>query len=68
MVKKIEMFLSQFDLWGVVDGIKLNLKVVNLIIQVTWKSRDLKTYFNLIFHCGGHQIQLTKSIKTSQEI
>ncbi len=68
MVKTIEMFLSQFDLWGVVDGIKLNLKVVNLIIQATWKSRDLKTNFNSIFHCGGHQIQLTKFVKTSQEI
>jgi hypothetical protein len=50
------MFLSQFDLWGVVDGTNLNLRVANLIIQVAWKSRDLKAYFNLIFHCGSHQI------------
>jgi hypothetical protein len=62
------MFLSQFDIWGVVDGINLNLRVSNLIIQVAWKSRDLKANFNLIFHCGRHQIQLTGSFKTFQEI
>jgi hypothetical protein len=60
--------LNQFDLWGVVDGTNLNLRVANLVIQATRKSRDLKAYFNLIFHCGGHQIQLPEAFKTSQEI
>jgi hypothetical protein len=62
------MLLSQFDLCGVVDGTNLNLRAANLIIQVAWKSRDLKAYLNLVFHYGGHQIQLTKALKTSQEI
>jgi hypothetical protein len=65
---KIEMFLNQFDLWGVVNGTDIDPWITDLVVQVAWKFRDLKTCFDLIFHRGDYQIQLIKSLKTFQQI
>jgi hypothetical protein len=62
------MVLSQSDLWGVVNGTNIDPWTTNLVAQVAWKFRDLKTRFDLILHCGDHQIQLIKSLKTFQQI
>jgi hypothetical protein len=52
------MFLNRYDLWGVVNGIDIDPRTTDLVTQVAWKFRDLKTYSDLIFHYGDHQIQL----------
>jgi predicted DNA-binding protein YlxM (UPF0122 family) len=61
------MFLSKFDFWGVVNGLTLT-RIIDLVAQVAWKSKNLKTCFDLIFHYENSHIQLIRSLKESQEI
>ncbi len=37
-------------------------------MQTTWKLKNYKTRFELIFHCGDWQIQLVRTLQTSKEV
>jgi hypothetical protein len=60
---KMQMLLTRFEFWNVVDWNEFDPSSVDDTLQTTWKLKNYETHFNLTFHCGDWQIQLARTWK-----
>ncbi len=64
----MQMLLIRFEFWTMVDQSEFDPSSVDATLQTTWKLKNYKSKFDLIFHGGDWQIRLTKTLKTSKEV
>ncbi len=65
---KMQMLLIRVEFWTMVNQSELDPSSVDVTLQTTWKLKNYKTHFDLIFHCGDRQIQLVRTLQTSKEV